>query len=257
MEDLSLDFDIQLPDPGGFDAEELVAGLTMDDFSGFGGPETTRYIRPAFDRGIPDRCVMYRHAAKFAEDIQFRRGERITAIVSGDFIFGDFLEALMVQHNIHAKRMIVATLSYSQNNVDSLANLLQGGFVDQLDLITSVYFWGHERGKGRLIPYTYQQLDKDDRFQLAVCGSHCKYALIETHSGAKIVIHGSANLRSSGCLEQVTIEEGSEMYSFLEEASDRILEAYKTIDKPVFRAKLWRAINGQGAEESRMEAARG
>ena len=242
--ELEADFDLQLPDAGGFDAEALTAGLTLDDFAGFSDTEPTRYIKPALCRGIKDSCILYRNAEKFAKEIGLEPGVRVHSIVSGDFIFGDFLEAICVVHNLHVKRMTISTLSYSQDNVDSLANLLDGDFVDEMDLITSVYFWGNERRKGGLIDYTYQQLDKGDRFQLAVCDSHCKYALLDLHDGRKLTIHGSANLRSSGCMEQVTIEDGEELFSFLLGASERILEKYKTIDKPLRRVGTWRAING-------------
>lgn len=101
--------------------------------------------------------------------------------------------------------MTITTLSLSQNNIDSLHNLMEGGYIGELNLIVSVYFWAHEIHQ--LIPYIYRQLDINDRFQLCVGGIHTKTTQFETMGGRKVIIHGSANLRSSGSVEQFTIEE--------------------------------------------------
>lgn len=138
--------------------------------------------------------------------------------------------------------MTISTLSLNENNVDSLANLCNGGFVDELNLIVSDYFFAHERQN--LIPYLYQELDKENRFQLAVAGSHCKLCLIETHCGLHIVMHGSANLRSSSNIEQLVVEENAELYAFNDEYQDAIIRHYKTINKsqPLRGNSLWQAV---------------
>ena len=92
--------------------------------------------------------------------------------------------------------MTISTLSLSQDNIDSLANLLDWGYIDELNLIVSAYWFSHERWS--LVPYCYERLDKEDKFQLAVAGIHTKTCQFETLGGKRIVIHGSANLRSSG-----------------------------------------------------------
>ena len=136
--------------------------------------------------------------------------------------------------------MTISTLSMNQNNVDSLANLLQGDYVQNLNLIVSDYFFAHERNG--LIPYIYQELDKDDKFQLAAAGTHCKLCIIETECGKKIVIHGSANLRTSSNIEQFVIEESEELYNFNNDFQNRIIEKYKTIKKSLRVGKLWDVI---------------
>ena len=235
-----LDFDVG---DIGFDAGEIDLGsfdfsLSLDDqFS-------SRYIKPPPPRQIKAKSILYEYAADLARDLDIGEGTRHFAIISGNFIFGDFIEALLVGRNIHTDRMVINTLSMSQENVDSLANLLNGGFVDHLDLIVSSYFYAHERHKGGLIPYIYETLDKGNRFQLAAAGTHCKTVTFKTDGGKRFTIHGSANLRSSRCLEQVVIEEGEELFSFNNSISDRILEEYKTIQKDIRASKLWGVIDG-------------
>ena len=217
-------------------------GVNMADFAG----ETedtfkTRYIKPPKSREIPEHKLKYDLAINLAKDIKPEPGCRYFVILDGKFIAGDFIEAFITEHNLHIKRMTISTLSMSENNVDSLANLINGGFVDELNLIVSDFFFSHERRN--LIPYLYEQLDKDDKFQLAVAGTHCKTCIIETHDGMFFVIHGSANLRSSSNIEQIMIEENRELYDFNHEYQMRIIEKYKTIKKGIRYEKLWDTIN--------------
>lgn len=132
-------------------------------------------------------------------------------------------------------------MSLSENNVDSFNNLFVGEYVDSLDLIISDFFFSHERHN--MIPYIYKVLDIENKFQLAVAGTHCKLCLIETHDGLFFTMHGSANLRSSASIEHFMIEEGYDMYSFNLEVQEKIIETYKTINKAVRNEKLWNAIN--------------
>ena len=200
----------------------------------------SRYIKPKKTKDIPDRHLKYSIAEDLARDIEIDEGSRAFVLINGTFIAGDFIEALIVEKNWHVKELTVSTLSLSENNIDSLANLINGGFVDVLNLVVSDYFYSHERRN--LIPYAYKELDKDDKFQLAAAGTHCKLTMIETHCGKKITIHGSANLRSSSNIEHLCIEEGAELYNFNMEVQRSILEIHKTINKSVRYETLWQAV---------------
>lgn len=224
---------------------ECFDGLDCFDTAGDpwndGEDENNRYIRPRVKPFKKSR-VIYKHAVELAEAIDIAGGVRYDAIVSGNFIFGDFIEAFMVRNNCKAVRMDITTLSLGQENVDSLRTLIEKEYVDNLNLIVSIYFYAHEIH--RLIPYLYDRLDIDSRFQLAIAGTHMKTCLIETLGGKKIIIHGSANLRSSGNIEQFTIEENPELYEFYRETDDNILKAYATINKEIRGEQLFDAIRG-------------
>ena len=160
--------------------------------------EETRYIKPKVYATSSD-FVMYDNAVKLARDIEITEGSRYDVVVNGSFIFGDFLEAFIVRNNAKCKKLTISTLSLNQNNVDSLHNLITHGYIDELNLIVSAYFYNMEIRA--LIPYIYRQLDIDNRLQLAVANVHTKTAQLETLGGKKIIAHGSANLRSSGSIE--------------------------------------------------------
>lgn len=230
-DELDIDFgNIQLPE------------LDLDIFAD--GPEDekqeTRYMKPHRPDTWQQHEIMYDNAQKLARDLTLDRGMRANVIVAGSFIFGDFIEAYLTSHNAKAIRMTISTLSLSQENVDSLHNLMMNGYIDQLEMIISVFFFAHERRA--LIPYLYQKLDIDNRFQLAVCATHMKTIHFETLGGKKIVIHGSANLRSSANIEQFTIEENPALFDFYEDMSEKIIDRYKTINKPIRDSSLWDTI---------------
>lgn len=231
-----LDFDFDIGDVGGFDLEDV----NLSDFNLMDGyEEETRIMKPKL-YALKRSQVMYDNACRLADDLPWEKRIRYDVIVSGNFIFGDFIEAFIVKNNAKVPRMTISTLSLSQDNVDSLVNLIVGGYVEELNLIVSAYFYSHERGS--LIPYIYQELDRDNRFQLAVAGIHTKTCHFETAGGKRIVIHGSANLRSSGNIEQFTIEENGELYGFYDGIYNDIINRYATIRKPIMKKQLWDVI---------------
>ena len=200
----------------------------------------SRYIKPPICKETPEIYLKYELAETLAKDLKPEKGMRAFCLINGTFIAGDFIEAFIVKHNIHVKRLTISTLSLSQNNVDSLNNLLEGGYVDELNLVVSDYFFAHER-RG-LVQYMYDVLDKGEKFQLAAAGTHCKLTMIETHDGLKITMHGSANLRSSSNIEHICIEEGEELYDFNYDVQEKIIEKYKTISKSVRYNDIWQAV---------------
>lgn len=222
-------------DIGDFDMPDIDFDL-FDFDPGERADEESRYIRPALVPMRQER-VTYERAEELARAIDITPGCRYDCIVSGSFIFGDFIEAFMLRNNCRAVKMTITTLSLSQENIDSLHTLLEKGYIDRLDMVVSDYFYSHERHG--LIPYMYQQLDMGDRFQLAVAFVHTKTLHMQTLGGKKIVIHGSANLRTSGNVEQFTIEENTELYGFYEERFSPIVERFKTIRKTAPRQRQW------------------
>lgn len=229
----SFDF---LGDIGNFDIPEIDLELFDFDPDEVADAEN-RYCKPKM---IPMRedQILYDNAVKLAREIKIEKGSRYDCIVSGSFIFGDFIEAFMVHNNCCAESMTITTLSLSQENIDSLSNLIQKGYIRQLDMVVSDYFYSHERHQ--LIPYMYRALDIENRFQLSVAFVHTKTVHMTTLGGKKIVIHGSANLRTSGNCEQFTIEENPELHDFYEERFRPIIDRFATIRKTAPRKVQWK-----------------
>ena len=174
--------------------------------------------------------VKYKYAAQMAKGLKIKKNTNAYAFVNGSFIFGDLIEALFVENNWHTEKLIIATLSMSHENVDSLYNVMYGKYADSLDLIISDYFFSHERKLKGLIPYMYDQY-KDFDFQLSVLRAHCKIVCFKNEKNEYITIQGSANLRSSGNVEQIQIVESKELYDYNIKILDELVDKGKTIKK--------------------------
>lgn len=247
-------FDFELPD---FDPGGLGEGLDLDAFTldtGFSdGIESSRYGRPRLN---PYVRVDYEYAEQFAEAFEFSPDMRVFAFVSGNFIFGDFIEALVATGKVGIKRLTIQTLSMSQENIDSLRNVIEymGGELESLHLVMSDYWYAHERNpQTGLVPYLFQELDVVPDFRAAFASVHTKIVTIETLYGNKLVIHGSANFRSSRNVEQVCIEADPGLYDYVEGFTARILDAYDVVNHGVKRNKslrggeLWRTFSADPA----------
>ena len=219
--ELELEFDFD-PDAFSFEADSAVE---------------TRVIKPPRSKDI---ATYWKNAVKTANQMDLTPGFSYFAVIDGSFIFGDLIEALLVTKNLRAERLDIQTLSMSQDNIDSLATLLLKGYIGQLNLIISDYFYTHER-QG-LIPYMYQELDINNRFQLAVAGTHLKIVTGTLSNGSSLVIDGSANLRSSANIEQIRVEDNEKILTFVTEMNDKIIERFKTINKAIRRNQLWKLI---------------
>jgi len=224
-------FDMEIPEAE-FNLPELDFGFET---------EQERYINPGRKK-ICSQPVKYRHAVSLAKKIgDIGPDDRYFVFLDGNFVFGDFIEAWVIENQWNVLEMTISTLSLSQNNVDSLVNLYVGDYLQKLNIIVSDYFFSHERRY--LIPYMYKELDIDNKFQLAVSRVHTKICLIETECGKKIIIHGSANLRTSQNVEQIVIERDPELFEFNESWHKEIIEAYKTINKKVEGKGSWEAAD--------------
>lgn len=226
----------------GFDSDfDFSIDFEIDNDFDFEANFETRYMKPVKTKELSESQIKYEKAEQLANSLTVAKNSSQFCIVSGAFIFGDFIEAFVKKNNFHIKKMTISTLSMSQENIDSLKNLIVGDYIDDLEIIISTYFYSHERHN--LIPYLYQELDRKDKFQLAVADVHTKICIFETYHGGFVVIHGSANLRSSNCVEQFVVEENEERYNFLNDFHIKVIDKYKTIDKSVRNKAMIGIIN--------------
>ncbi|HPW87432.1 MAG TPA: hypothetical protein PLU78_09545, partial [Chitinophagales bacterium] len=68
--------------------------------------------------------------------------------------------------------------------------------------------------------------------------------------GINLAIHGSANLRSSGNIEQIVIQDSAEICDFMEQINDTIIDKFKTINKSVRRNILWQTVVQRGSAKA-------
>ena len=212
----------------------------LEDFLEFEEPETKtetyRYMSPRKSKTI---FVDYKYATEMVKELspKILKGDKIFALINGSFIFGDFIEAFLVENNLLAKEITLSTLSLSKNNIDSLHNIIAGDYVEKLNLIVSDFYWSHNRVNHK---YIMNKLDIDNKFQLAVASTHTKTTLIELEDGKKLIFHGSANLKSSQNIETFIIEQDEELYNFNYKWHKNLINEYAIINKSIRGKKLWR-----------------
>lgn len=192
-------------------------------------------------RHRPPKAVKYEYAREMVSDLgDIKEGDAIYSMVSGRFIAGDIYEAYLKDNNLVADEIIISTLSYSQENIDSLKNIQLQGRVKNLALIVSDYFFSHERNNG--IKYAIDELTDNDNFTLSVAGLHTKITLIKTECGKHLVFHGSANLRSSDCIEQIVVENSEQLYYFNRDWMTAIINEYTVKHNKLRGKKLWQVV---------------
>lgn len=226
-------FDFTLNDAWGVSADEFDFDISkLDATKGDDGIGCPRYVLPkVYERTVKDP-VLYEYAIDFARGFTFEPGYRAMCFVSGNFVFGDILEALVELRKIDVRKVTIQTLSLSQENIDSIWNVCDmSPNLELLRLAIGGYFWAHEHHPGGLVPYMYQELDQADVLDVAFAAIHTKVISVETVAGHHVVIHGSANLRSSRSIEQFMVECDDSLYQCVEEFADRIFASYSTIDK--------------------------
>ena len=239
-----IDFDFELLE---FDLPIEIDGFDLGEAFETTAVETEisiikRYPRP--------KTVKYERAVDLVKKMPaLQEGEAMYAIVSGNFIFGDFIEAFMVENNFLAEEMLIATLSLGQENVDSLKNLQEGGYAKQMSLIVSDYWYAHERRREGGVPYIIENLGGDD-FRFAAAGLHTKVTIIKTACGKHFILHGSANLRSSRNIEQFCIENNEELYKFNSTWMEKILCNFTVTKKSTRGEKLWQTVTEPTKKEN-------
>ena len=246
-----MDLSFDLTSAFGIDPTELDFDLTgfVPASRATDGIETERYLLPRVYEGTVNGPVLYEHALDMVDGLTLEPGMRMFAFVSGNFVFGDVLEALADRGIAEYRTMTVQTLSMSQENIDSLRNVVERCFeMERLRIVLSDYYYAHERKADGLVPYLYERLDVDDVLDVAFASVHTKIVTFETVDGMKVVMDGSANLRSSRNVEQLRIECDAGLHDRIEAFADRIFEAYSTINKDVKSPKsvrggrLWAAV---------------
>lgn len=245
-----------------FDLDFNIADFNMLDNDQGEIEEQQRIIQPRIDKESVTNTILFENAVAFANQIDLDPNVRTFAWVSGNFIFGDIIEALARDRDVIPRKLYVSTLSLSQENIDSFANILGScPEIEKFVLLISGYFYSHEKFK--LVPYMYDTLDRyGDKVQIVFGNYHCKLFAMETTEDKYIVCHGSANLRSSNSIEQVMFEQSKELYEFNSGLFDKLAEKFGTINYNAEPTKLkrmegnvsWQAVaypTGNGSNHTR------
>ncbi len=167
-------------------------------------------MRKAQSRSLRKKFIHPKNAQAIIDAMPRREGDRLHAIVGGDFIFGDMI--CMIAHADHVQRLIISTLSMSMRNIDTLIECMERSEVDRLELLLSHYFVNSNE-KERLKIKEAQARIGSERMMLGAARSHTKVTLFD-FGKRKLIIESSANLRSSDNVEQISAFCDAELFDW-------------------------------------------
>lgn len=138
------------------------------------------------------------------------QGATIHAITDGSYRGVDLIPAMLDMGGAVASELIISTLSFSKDNISTLAQLLDEKRIRRAALICSIYF-------ARTSADAYEHaVDELTRRKVPVVAARChaKIVLLRTDHGEHYIIEGSANLRSCLCIEQISLTNDPALYKF-------------------------------------------
>ncbi len=137
-------------------------------------------------------------------------GDAHHLVISGKYAMFDLLPAIIERTGKTVVDLHIATLSYSKSNAADLLGMLNDGHVQRVHLLISYFFKAQNR---QLYDSLVPELRARGHDVLAM-RTHCKIFLVALDDGAKYIIHGSPNCRSSVNVEQLVFERHEGLYEF-------------------------------------------
>jgi hypothetical protein len=198
--------------------------------------------KPRLFADIPAHRIKSDNAAALVSALEMPpEGGYVDVIVGGNFIFGDILWPLCKRLGTPC-RLTLSTLSLSSENVTMFRQMFADETMDYLALVLSDYFYAHERrGIYRELCDELRPQVVNGSCQIAVAGIHTKVICIESPR-FKLVVKGSANLRSSENVEEFSIIRDAQAFAFHRDWHQSILARYATTLTPVRYAAAYQAI---------------
>ena len=129
-------------------------------------------------------------------------GESVHAIMTGRYDLMLLLVALLDLHPAPCKRLYVATLAFNKRNAVELLALLESGKIGGLTLLASSFFRDHNKG---LVEWFAEEIAEYPGSVAAYARNHAKVICFDFADGAGLVLETSANLRTNGNWEQLTV----------------------------------------------------
>jgi hypothetical protein len=104
----------------------------------------------------------------------------------------------------------IATLSYNARNLAELSRLIEAGRVGTVSLLCSAFFRDHNKD---LFQRTREALAGAGG-RVAAARNHCKVVCLRYPPGERLVLEGSANLRTNRNREQLTLVRGDTLHDW-------------------------------------------
>jgi hypothetical protein len=151
-------------------------------------------------------------------------GEATHAIMSGRYDLMVLLAAILDIYASGCESLRLATLSFNHRNTAEMRELLRSGRVGTLALLCSAFFRAHNDAEYTEARRTAAEFP--DRWRIAAARNHAK-VICADFGQRKLVIEGSANLRTNGNWEQLLIVQDTELFAWHATWIDEMVSRYE------------------------------
>lgn len=157
--------------------------------------------------------------ASLIREFKPKQGEFCFFLMSGNCEFVDYINVFVTSFSEKPVNIFITTLSLNEKTFDSLDQL---SCQNDINVLVSSYFLATDT-KG-VLPNLYAK-NRLDNYNVGFYRNHTKIVLIE-FSSSYFVFTGSANLRSSGTIEQFTIFNSKELFDFNKRWIEKLIKKY-------------------------------
>jgi hypothetical protein len=158
--------------------------------------------RPLSVKDVARRTAMLKEAAGVLPHLP-EPGEALHAIMTGTYDLTVLLTLLIEQSPTPCDHLRIATLSLKPRNLYELYRLIDKGKVVMLSLLVSDFFQAHHKELCTTLIGELAARSPAHRF--AAARSHAKVICMDFGPGGKLVLEGSANLRTNSNREQFAL----------------------------------------------------
>lgn len=137
-------------------------------------------------------------------------GESMHAVISGTYALWDLVPAILERTGQDIEHLHLVTLGFNTSNAAEILTLLDAGKIKRVSLLVSHYY---KATSPQLYDALVPKLIERGQRVLAM-RTHCKLILAAMAGGTRYVVESSANLRSSGNIEQFVLTNDEPLYEF-------------------------------------------
>jgi hypothetical protein len=149
-------------------------------------------------------------AYKQLAELPTKNGQTLHAVISGTYALWQLVPALVERSGDTIDELLIATLSFSKQNAAEILGLIDGGQVKSFGLLVSKYFKCANRHiYDCLVPQLHERKQPACAMRI-----HCKIILLKMTRGEAYTVESSANLRSSGNVEQFCLTRCPKLHAF-------------------------------------------
>jgi hypothetical protein len=138
-------------------------------------------------------------------------GESVHTLLTGCFDFALVLTVVIQSRPALCETLRITTLAFSRRNVQELARLLDGRKIRRLVLLTSDF---HAKSNAGIYAGAVKELAQERGQAVATARCHAKVCTLAFADGLRLVLEGSANLRTNKNWEQLTAINDADLHDW-------------------------------------------